>query len=163
MNNEEALRFLAENQPLPPDALLGERIKVFDEIRKFFKENYDPRCIPLLTNAFGQGDGFGVYQLVEDTITCYPSDLVLPELKRALHSPHRGIRYWNAQIAALFPDTELVEHLAPLLKEDDDMRYATVTALSRIQTASAIAILRAHLTNEADDEIRELIVVALQD
>lgn len=162
MNNDEALHFLADNQPLPPDALLGERIQMFDEIRTFFKENYDPRCIPFLLNAFGEGDGFGVYQLVEDTVMRYPVDLVLPELQRALNSPHRGIRYWNAQIAALFPNAELVEHLEPLLKEDFDMRYAAVTALSHIQTTSSLSALRAHLTNELNDEIRELIVAALQ-
>ncbi len=64
MTNEEALRFLWANQPLPPDEQLGDRIRVFDEVRKFFRENYEPACLEPLLNAFGDGSGFGVYQVV---------------------------------------------------------------------------------------------------
>ncbi len=161
MNKEEALQFLWANQPLPPDDQLGERIVMFNEVRKFFQENYDPRCLEPLLNAFGDGSGFGVYQLVEDTVDRYPSELVVPQIHKALHSPHRGVRYWNAELAANFPSEILVDDLARLLDEDIDLRYAAVTALAQIDAPSAKAALRNHLPREQDAELKEIILDAL--
>lgn len=161
MDTEEALRFLRANQPLPSDQALGERIRVFDAVRKHFTAQLDPRCIPLLLNAFGEGSGFGVYQLVEDTIAQYPAKHVLPALQQALHSPHRSVRYWNAQIAALFPDATLIEHLTPLLGDDEDLRFAAVMALSRIHDPQIVPLLQAQLAAEQSAEIRAFITEVL--
>ena len=157
MDSEIAIEFLKNHQPLNPDKELGEEIKTFDDVRRYFASNYDVRCIELLLNAFGDGDGFGVYQLVEDTIQVYPHDLVIPILNKALLSPHRSVRYWNSQIAALFPDERLVGNLKLLLLEDFDIRFHTTVALLQINSPKTRNILLEHLGHEEKSEIRELI------
>lgn len=164
MNTEEALQFLRENQPLAPDDQLDDRIKTFEEVRQFFEEHIDPRCLELLLNAFGDGSGFGVYGLVEDTIRMYPPELVVPILQRTLRSPIKSIRYWNAQIAESFPHESLVEPLARMLEEEDpDLRWAAATALWPYDTPEKQKNLRDHLQHEADEEIRDMIVEYLSE
>ncbi|MBV9788479.1 MAG: HEAT repeat domain-containing protein [Chloroflexi bacterium] len=159
MNTEEALQFLRENQPLPPDDQLDDRIKTFEEVRQFFEEHIDPRCLELLLNAFGDGSGFGVYQLVEDTIRMYPPDLVVPILQRTLCSPSHSVRYWNAQVAEYFSHESLVEPLARMLEEEDpDLRWAAATALWPYDTPEKQTILREHLQHETDEELRGVIL-----
>ena len=50
-----------------------------DDVRKHFVSHPDNRCVPLLLNAFGEGDGHGVYQLVEDAVLSHPADVVADE------------------------------------------------------------------------------------
>ena len=92
----------------------------------------------------GDGIGGGVYQLVEDVILKHKSDVVLPHLLQALASPHRSVRYWCVQIAAVFPHPDLIAPLAVHLAQADDfdMRYAAVTALEQIGDARALEVLR---------------------
>lgn len=139
MKNTGAITFLESNQPLPDDRNLGDKIIVFDEVRKYLKENNDQHGFSLLISAFG--DGFGVYQMVEDTASQYSPGVVIPIIKHNLSSSHRGVRYWNAQIAALFPDDTLTDELGNLLREDFDMRYASVTALRQIESLKAKSVL----------------------
>lgn len=157
MNKDEALRFLALHQPLPPDsALSAELLEAYDEVRKFFLEHPDPDCIRPLLNSFGEGSGHGVYQLIENVIRKLPTRNVVTELMHSLRSEHRSVRYWNAQIAALFPVNALLPMLSKLLHEDDfDMRYAALTALEKIGP-DAKPIVAEFLVTERDPELRSL-------
>ncbi len=70
MTVEEALLFLEQHSPLPSDEdLSDEIIESYDEIRELFLANPDPRCIEPLLNSFGDGSGFGVYQMMDDCRT----------------------------------------------------------------------------------------------
>ena len=90
MTTDEALHFLSSNQPLPPTREISKALlKRFDEVRKHFAAHPDNRSVPLLLNSFGEGDGHGVYQLVEDTILAHPESIVIPALLQALRSPPR--------------------------------------------------------------------------
>ncbi|MFK7604113.1 HEAT repeat domain-containing protein [Deinococcus sp. SM5_A1] len=157
MNLSEAIRFLEENQPLPPDLEMGEKIIIFDEARKLLQTTPDANGLRLLLSAFGEGDGFGVYQLVEMTALAYPSTVVIPILKQHLSSPFESVRYWNAQIAASFPDENLIDDLAQLLDGDFDLRYAVITALGQIKSTRARAILSEQKATEKVQELQELI------
>ena len=69
MTDNEAIEFLKTVQPLPDDSELSEElIAQYDEVRKHFIKSPNELAVPLLLNSFGDGDGFGVYQLVEDAI-----------------------------------------------------------------------------------------------
>ncbi len=160
MNREDAFRFLEKYQPLPADSALTDGVFTqYDRVRKFFLENPDEASIPLFLNSFGEGDGLGAYQLIEDVLAKHSVQAVVPHLLGSLTSPYRSVRYWSAQIAAVFPDSRLVDPLAVLLLEvnDFDMRYAAVTALEQIEDAQILRVLRDALKRESDDEIRHLI------
>lgn len=159
MTPQEAEAFLTEHQPLPPDAELSEGlIERFDEVRQYLLLTPNDRAVPLLLNAFGDGSGFGVYQLVEDVLSMIPKERVVPHIARALSSPHRGVRYWNAQIAARFPDAVLVPPLSDLARDSDfDLRYAAITALEQILSGDATAALSATLRDETDPELQALL------
>jgi hypothetical protein len=138
--------------------LTEELMTAYDEIRLFFVGNPDERCVPLFLNSFGNGSGFGVYQLVDNLIAMFPSPVVMPHLVAALRSPFTGVRYWNAQIAALFPDPVLVPILCEMLRNDDiDAKSAAVTALGQIPGDDAEVCLREALLASDDEMLRELI------
>ena len=136
MTSNEALRFLRSHQPMPADRdLTPEVIQHYESVRRFFLENDDARCVPLFLNSFGDGSGLGVYQLVEDVIKAYSASDVVPHLAVALASNCPGVRYWCAQIAAIFPTPDLIPQLAALLDdESSDTRFAAVTRWSRSMT-----------------------------
>lgn len=163
MTEAEALQFLSEHQPLPSDdALDSKTIKKYDEARQFFLENPSRKCIPLFLGSFGEGDGLGVYQMIEDVISKYDSDDVIPHIVVNLKSEIPSIRGWNAEIAAGFPSVELIDPLADLLAVDDhDLKYAAITALEQIDDPGAIHVLRGALATEQDEVIRQLLVDAL--
>ncbi|MDV6373362.1 HEAT repeat domain-containing protein [Deinococcus arenicola] len=161
MNLSEALQFLQENQPLPPTLELGERIVTFDEARKLLQTTLDANGLRLLLGAFGEGDGFGVYPLVEGTALAYAPAQVIPILKQHLSSPFPGVRYWNAQIAASFPSETLVDALENLLDGDFDTRYAVISALGQIKSARSRTALSRRQAVEDDVELRALITAEL--
>ena len=69
MTKDEALYFLKSHQPMPGDEnLSSELIGVYEEVRVFFKNNPDNRCIPLFLNSFGGKVGYGVYQMVDEVM-----------------------------------------------------------------------------------------------
>jgi hypothetical protein len=164
MNKIEAIEFLKQHQPLPDDdKLTKEIIDNYDAVRKYFKLNPDEECIPLFLNSFGYVDGFGVYQLIEDIISLFDREKVVPHLKKALQSQFRGVRYWNTQIAAIFPNNELINELKNRLMEDDfDMRYAAITALEQIGGSEVKIILEQALKNEDEDELKDLLREAIK-
>lgn len=159
MNIIEALNFLRSNQPMPDDQDLEEPlIQKYNEVREFFLAHPDERCVPLFLNSFGEGDGFGVYQLVEDVIRKFAPLVVVPYLADGLRSHRKSVRYWNAEIAAIFPSRELVEPLKALLRETEvDLRAAAVIALCQINQGSAIQVLKDQLLVESDQHILKLI------
>lgn len=159
MNKQEALDFLLMRQPMPPTMeALEEDVELYDNIRRLFLKEPDVQCIPLFLNSFGEGDGFGVYQLVEDVIRMYPSSVVLPHLKKSLLSSHRSVRYWSAQIAAHFPNREIADELTLNLQDSDaDVRSAAAAALSDIPGDDISAALKGALTQEKDEDLIEML------
>ncbi|MBV9469789.1 MAG: HEAT repeat domain-containing protein [Abitibacteriaceae bacterium] len=159
MDKEEALGFLRQHQPMPDDNDLSQaEIDKYNEVRKYFMSFPDVACVPLFLNSFGKGDCFGVYQLVELVIEQFSRSEVKPHLLDALVSPFRSVRYWSAQIAAGFPDKDLIEPLSKLLQENDpDVPCAAATALSLIEDEKAKEILGQTIITTQDNYLREFI------
>ncbi len=158
MDTTNAIRFLEMHQPLPPDTQLSEQtIKTFDEVRRHFTMNPEPKSVALMLNAFGEGDGFGVYQLVEDMLLRQDRDLVISSLEAALQSQHYGVRYWCANISAVFPSEKLVAPLLRLLNETDhDMKIVALIAIEQCGHWLPADALRSFSENEQDDELSEM-------
>ena len=156
---------LPEAAPASSPGLGGRSgdIDRFDEVRRFFLDHDDPRCVSLFLQAFGNGSGFGVYQLVEDVLRRYPPETVVPALDEALRSPHSGVRYWSLQIALTFPSRSLAPHFIQFLSSGDRDERAfgvyNLTAVARKEDESA---LRSALEREMDSEIREAIQESLE-
>jgi len=161
MNLFEAIDFLKENQPLPDDRVLetnSEILEKFNEVRKYFLENPNPICISLFINSFGNGSGFGIYQLIEDVLLMYSSGQVIPHLIKGLKSQKYGIKYWSTQIASSFPNNKLIDPLAKLLKDKrSDVRYAAIVALAEIDDKRALDLIKNAQKLEEDTEVLELI------
>ncbi|WLD93032.1 HEAT repeat domain-containing protein [Alkalihalobacillus sp. AL-G] len=161
MNLNEAVDFLKENQPLPDDRVLetnSEILEKFNEVRKYFLGNPNLICIPLFINSFGNGSGFGIYQLIEDVLLKYSPEQVIPHLIKGLNSEKYGIKYWSTQIASSFPDKKLIEPLAKLLTDKaSDVRYAAIVALAEIDDKRALDLIKNAQKQEEDTEVLELI------
>jgi hypothetical protein len=164
MTTDEALHFLRLHQPLPPTReISGDLLKRLDEVRKHFTVNPDNRCVPLLLNVFGEGDGHGVYQLVEDTILAHPENIVILALLEGLRSPHSSVREWNAEIAANYPRPELVIPLIQMFRRGSfDERMSAVAALDVIGTSEVKRELEKLLETDIEGEVREAIRMALR-
>lgn len=165
MDKEKALNFLKENQPMPNDKNLNKSIiTMYDEVRKYFLANPDKECLPLFLNSFGEYNGMGVYQLVEDVILRFEHDEVVNYLLEALKSKYNGVKYWCAQISALFPDEKLINSLAELLNDsNEDIRMAVITSLTQIQDNKVLIILKNQLNVEKDDEIKDFLIDVIED
>ena len=159
MNKLQAFDFLKDNQPLPSDELLTESIIAeYDEVRGFFIDKPDKESISLFLNSFGEGDGLGVYQLVEDVFSCFSIDDMLEPLSQALLSQHSSVRYWCTQICASFPDSRLIPSLRYVLNDERvDTREAAIIALDIIGSNQSITLLKEAFLKETDPEIKELI------
>lgn len=136
MNRNEALSFLRDHQPMPDDDdLTQEVIDKYDEVRKFFTANPDKEVISLFLNSYGNGDGWGVYQLVEDVFyKCHRDDVVV-EIKELLENPSiaDSVRYWVTQVSAAFSDVKLKKGLAISLKsKNEDIRDAAQLSIDMI-------------------------------
>lgn len=165
MDKEKALSFLKENQPMPNDKNLNESlISMYDEVRRYFLANPDEKCLPLFLNSFGEYDGMGVYQLVEDVIFKFNHDKVVNCLLEALKSKYNGVKYWCAQICAQFPDEKLIDPLEELLKDSNqDIRMSAITSLSQIKEDKVITILKNQLNVEQNDEVKDFLIDVIQD
>lgn len=164
MTIDEALKFLQNHQPMPSDDDLSEElIEEYDKVRNFFIDYPDERCIPLFLKSFGKGDGFGVYQLVEDVIKLFPKESVIHHLIAGLSSSYESVRYWNTEIAANFPDDSLVSELKVLSEDpNEDIRAAAVIALGQIKNIEVKSILEEILSRESDEHIQSLILSQLK-
>lgn len=164
MNQTTALNFLKQYQPMPCDEKLTEKlINEYDDVRKFFIKNPSEECISLFLNSFGDDDGLGVYQLVEDVILQFDHEIVVTHLISALSSSYHGVKYWCAQICCLFPDNRLIDGLANLLNDsNEDIRTSTIFALSQIKNDNISNILQNHILNEHSLEIVSEIKILLK-
>jgi len=159
MNTEEALRFLRRHQPMSPTEELSDQLcEEYDEVRKYFEANPDPRCIPLFLGSFGEGDCHGVYQLVEDVLCKFDRSEVVPHLLRFLRSTETSVRCWSADMACNFPHQQLIEPLMSLAKEDDvDVRSAAIIALSQIDEQDVFQFLSGIRKSERDKNLCEIL------
>lgn len=164
MNTEEALDFLRRHQPLPPSREMDNSLlSQFEEVRQYFTKLHDDRCIPLLIGALGQGDGHGVYQMVETTLLDYPEEAVVAEIALGLASPHASVRYWCAQFASNFPKEELLKPLANVCRFGGiDEGIAAVTAIESIGTPEADHRLREMLSLNLHLPVRQLVMEILR-
>ena len=160
MTTDEALLFLQAHQPLPPTKeISNELLSQFDEVRKHFAAHPDSRCVPLLLNSFGQGDGHGVYQRVEDTLRVHSPEIVVEALLQGLRSPHHSIRQWNAEIAANYPRPELVKPLAELLRHGTiDEQMSAAIALKLNDNPEARRELNDALNSNMEEEVKRAIL-----
>ena len=159
MTRIRAIEFLRRHQPMGSDDVLGQtELDELDRVRRFFSSHPDNEGVELLLGVFGAGDGFGVYQHIEDAVAAHDPATVIPVLKSKLENGPRSVRYWCAQIAANYSDERLVPPLVmALTPRDYDLRYAAVTALESVGSAEALAALRHWLPHEDDEELREVI------
>jgi hypothetical protein len=163
MTKDEAIKFLEKNQPLPSDDELSqEQINTFDNIRKYLIEEPDPIFIPLMLNAFGDGSGFGVYQVCDDVFRKFSKEQIISHLSLALQSPHWGVRYWASQWAMDFPEESLIPILAKLANDEhQDCHYFAISSLESIWSDTgnkdALKIISDQRNNYTDPELIELI------
>nr|WP_032672933.1 hypothetical protein [Pseudomonas syringae] len=136
MNKNQALHFLKSNQPMPTDSqITQEQAETYDEVRIYFIKNPDSKSIELFLRSFGDGDGLGMYQLVEDVFyQCEKSDVVsgIQTVLEDLSIPD-GVRYWTTQAAAAFPDDALRNGLSlSLASSNEDIREAAELAVEML-------------------------------
>ncbi len=165
MNKEDALSFLKEHQPMPNDRNLDEGlISRYDEVIKYFLDNPDEECLPLFLSSFGEYDGMGVYQLVEDVILRFQHDVVVKYLLEALKSKYNGVKYWCVQICESFPDEKLINPLVGLLNDsNEDIKIAVITSLVQIQDDKVFSILKNQLNVERNDEVKDFLIDVIED
>jgi hypothetical protein len=165
MTPEEAIRFLEAHQPMPADADATEDlIREFDEARRSLEHHRDPRTARLLLNALGEGDGLGVYQLLDETLRTLPRGDVVEALAQSLRSRVRSVRAWSMEMALDYPDRVLVPHATGLLGENDrDQRAFAAHFLAMFggHDRTTVASVRAALAGEDDEEIRGVLQAIL--
>ncbi|AOE59164.1 hypothetical protein RYA05_19950 [Pseudomonas syringae pv. actinidiae] len=121
---------------MPTDSqITQEQAKTYDEVRICFIKNPDSKSIELFLRSFGDGDGLGMYQLVEDVFyQCEKSDVVsgIQTVLEDLSIPD-GVRYWTTQAAAAFPDDVLRNGLSlSLASSIEDIREAAELAVEML-------------------------------
>jgi hypothetical protein len=165
MSPDEAIQFLEAHQPMPPDAdLTEELIGRFDEARRTLEHHYNRRTAHLLLNSLGEGDGLGVYQLVDATLRTLPRGDVVEALAEALRSPVRSVRAWSMEMALEYPEGKLVPHAIRLLRDSDrDQRVFAAYFLSTLDRldATTIGLMREAQAREDDEEIQSILQDAL--
>ncbi|EPM67878.1 hypothetical protein A584_20118 [Pseudomonas syringae pv. theae ICMP 3923] len=121
---------------MPTDSqITQEQAETYDEVRIYFIKNPDSESIELFLRSFGDGDGLGMYQLVEDVFyQCEKSDVVsgIQTVLEDLSIPD-GVRYWTTQAAAAFPDDVLRNGLSlSLASSIEDIREAAKLAVEML-------------------------------
>lgn len=159
MTAAKCLSFLSANQPLPADAdLSADIVNELDTVRLWLCDHPVPEALPLLLRVFGDGDGLGVYPLIEDTVARFPRDAVVAELAAVLEGSPDATRYWALQLASTFPSKSMVRPMCDLLPVlDHDSRLAALTALEAIGGDEARRCLSEWAQKEIDPELRALI------
>jgi HEAT repeat protein len=161
MTADEAIDFLEQHQPMPADESISETlIGEFDEARQALERDPDPRGLRLLLGAFGEGSGFGVYQLVDDTLRAYPRDDVVAALRGALTSSVPSVRSWSMEMALDYPDHRLLPAALALLSDvDRDTRYFAASYVADLRPTEGRILdrLREVATREDDEEIRSVL------
>ena len=157
MNNQEAIEFLEQHQPMPSDELLDTAtIARFDEVRKYFFDNPNDQVVRLLLNSFGDCNGFGVYQLVENTILRHSPDVVICELAKSLGSENRWVKYWSTEIACHYSDPSLEGPLINILLDENsdfDVKYSVLVALEQFERIGKLEVVQSWIDKEVDQEL----------
>ncbi len=169
MTKNEAISFLKKHQPMPNDkSITSEEIEKYDQIRRYFLNNADSECIPLFLNSFGGKDGYGLYQMVEDVISMYNKDEVLPHILKALDNPCEYVVYWCVQIASNYPDSKLFVPLSQTIRmSDSDIKIASIIALAQlalngIRTNEVMDVIKNEIGNSYDEELNKFAEEILQ-
>ena len=161
MTSEEAIDFLREHQPMPPeDELSEELITRFDEARHALERDPDPRGLPLLLSSLGEGTGFGVYQLLDDTLRAYDREDVVRALSESLTSSVPSVRSWSMEFALDYPDPRLIRPAVAVLRSDErDARFFAAAYLVDHWSTDPDAREALHdaALHEDDPEIREVL------
>jgi hypothetical protein len=167
MNSEEALDFLREHQPMPPEEELSEElITRFDEARRALERDPDPRGLLLLLRSLGEGSGLGVYQLLDDTLRAYDREDVVRALSETLRSSLPSVRSWSMELALDYPDPRLVPHAVALLRSDErDARFFAAAYLVDHWSTDPDAreALRDAAVSEDDPDVRQVLLEAVDD
>lgn len=158
MTEKEALDFLSLHQPLPDEKEkeMEDLIEKFNEVRLYFLEHKNPKCIPLFLNCFGTGGGFGSYHMIIQLLKEYDDTLVIDELAKSLFSPYVGVRFWSAEVAQRYHDDKLIDGLLNVFKlGDTDAKCSALTALlSHENIVKPLA--HSVLNTETDATLREI-------
>jgi hypothetical protein len=161
MTADEAIDFLEQHQPMPADESISEALMIeFDEARKALESDPDPRGLQLLLGAFGEGSGFGVYQLVGDTLRAYPRDDVIAAVRDALTSSVPSVRSWSMEMALDYPDDRLLPAALALLSDlDRDTRFFAASYVADLRPTEDRVLdrLRDVASREEDEEIRSVL------
>jgi len=158
MDEKQCIEFLRRHQPMPADDDWDDDCEKLDEVRRFLTNNICVDAIPLLLNVFGEGNGYGVYQQVELAVRQYAPGDVVPHLLQGLRFDLSSVVYWNAQIAASFPDERLIDPLTELVHSSDpDIQATSITSIGCIRHPKVGAILESLQRLDLDDELRELV------
>jgi HEAT repeat protein len=159
MSKERYLDFLKNHQPLPDDKDADDALfRQLELARTFFTDEPNDAAVPLLIGALGNGDGHGIYPMVETTLLAHPDDVVIKALKEGLKSEHASVRYWSAQFSANYPNGGLLGELVSAFSLGDvDTKIAVVTAIESIGTKEAIGQLIIFLEKEQAAPVVEII------
>ncbi|HHC4738976.1 hypothetical protein OM262_16015 [Escherichia albertii] len=88
MTKKEALASLSLHQPMPNDYdITQELITKYNDVRFYFCANLAEEAIPLFLQSFGEGNGLGVYQLVEDFLFKCDKNIVVSNIASILENP----------------------------------------------------------------------------
>lgn len=158
---DDAIRFLAANQPLPADLdLSDDQLAAIDAVTKIAQQTLDPRLVPLLINAFGEGDGLGNYVVWRGVLARCSPDVVVPPLTTALGSPFRSVREWAADLSLEFSHRAVACELLARLRVESDyevLRFiaSAIELCSRIGDADAKLYLSSHMSKRDWNKVRE--------
>jgi HEAT repeat protein len=121
MDTCEAVEFLRAHQPMPPDTELTEElITAWDAATNALAASTNPAVPSLILNSFGQGNGFGVYQIVDDVLRSLPRERVIAALRESLGSSVRSVRSWSMEMAMDFVDVSLIPPALQILDGPDE-------------------------------------------
>lgn len=152
INFEDAIQFLNMNQPFPEDDQCENEFETLRLVLDYFQNNHHPECVPLFLNCFGKGDGRGLYVMIEQVITQYDADIVMPHLLKALYSDNASVRYWCAQVCESYNHEDLIDGLINVFENGDiDSKCASLTALSGYKNDRVIELCNKTLRDEKDE------------
>ncbi|EHR8838628.1 hypothetical protein ABJ851_004228 [Shigella flexneri] len=123
MNKDEALNFLELHQPMPADCdITQELIDRYDEVRIYFMTYPDKEAIPLFLRSFGDGDGLGIYPVVEDFLYKCDFNDVIKNIVEILENPNiiKSVRLWCTILTMSFPDKNMINGLKISAQTNDE-------------------------------------------
>ena len=91
---------------LGPDQINNNAYAELADVINHFKakDHYDEKCIPLLLGIFGDGDGHGMYQRLDEVLRNYPSDIVISQLVQSISSGSRHVKEWCLELCQYYPN-----------------------------------------------------------